>query len=124
MSAPELRLEDLTPFAQGYVEALLASLRVGDWSGSLMGPNGGVRLALDFSDLAPEARAQIIADCASFENIAAGLDQKTGAVEGRRFWNGRQSGLSGAFGAAFPPQTLHLGDDGKVRFARAGGGAE
>lgn len=107
--------DDLDAFTQGYVEAM--------FSGAVVelrrDAEDRVQMNLEdlgFRHLAPEALARIIADCASFENIAGGLGQKTGAVEGGRFWTGRQGGLSGAFGAAFPPLTVQLGDDGKVRF--------
>jgi hypothetical protein len=103
----KLRWSDLSHFAQGHVEAMFEDIaRVfgtsGNWS---------------FADLAPETLARIIADCASFENIVAGLGRKSGTFEGHRFWNGRQGGLSGSIGAAFPPLDVQLGDDGKVRFA-------
>lgn len=112
---------DLSPFTQGYIEALFASLPGLDQQGRMIPrhpdvAHGGVHV-MGFSDLAPETLARIIADCASFENIAGGVGQKTGLTEGRRFWEGQQRGMSGALGAAFPPQTVQLGDDGKVKFA-------
>ena len=108
---------DLDPFTQGYIEALFASvggfeaIRADDlaWPGKTS--------FLGFSDLAPETLARIIEDCASFQNVANGLGNKTHTAEGRRFWNGRQGGLSGAFGAAYPPLTVQLSNDGKVSFA-------
>lgn len=99
---------DLTPFAQGYIEALLT-----DFASrfALMPPTGPAR-EVAFSDLAPETLARIIADCA-----AACLHPMpfcaTYSAEGGSFWSERQDGVY----VAFPPLTVWLGDDGKVRFA-------
>lgn len=102
---------DLDAFTQGYIEAMFEG--AAQDGGSVLMTLGAFYA---FSDLAPETLARIIADCTSFQNIATGLGQKTAEAEGARFWNGRQGGLSGAFGAAFPPLTVQLGDDGKVHF--------
>jgi hypothetical protein len=104
----DMRWDDLTPFTQGYVEAFLA-----DFAATPLGremANGG--WFVSFGDLAPEALAQIIKDCASRENdFGFGMDSpKAGAG----FWASRQCGAS----QTFPPLTVQLGDDGKVRFGQ------
>lgn len=73
-----------------------------------------------FSDLAPETLARIIADC---EKVCALYGFKD-AEEGAAFWDARQEKprplqnlFRETFGALFPPLTVQLCDDGKVRFA-------
>lgn len=140
----------LSPFVQGYVEAMIADLykpeaRGWSWShahGGYIRDNhrkpqttgnrwddfpsdvdaaeawdiDGVGNLPTFSDLAPETLARIIADCVEredgwrYSNI---LIRKDDATEGSLFWRERQMGAS----TAFPPLTVQLGDDGKVRFA-------
>lgn len=96
----------LSPFTQGYVEAVFASENDPAVGG--------------FSDLAPETLARIIADCEEFAVFARKLNQKevTAFVStfhwGATFWNYRQADR---WPNAFPPLTVELGDDGKVRFA-------
>ncbi|MFN4296745.1 MAG: hypothetical protein ACK4FB_07865 [Brevundimonas sp.] len=97
------RWSDLSPFTQGYIEALFAAFDPE--------PTPGVRLApgpFGFSDLAPETLARIIADC--------GLAQREGdgRMEGIDYWNRRQAG---EYLTTRQPQTVQLGDDGKVRLA-------
>lgn len=107
--------EQLSPFVQGYVRALYetANLRL-----AFRTSYGEHHRPAQFSDLAPEALALILEDCANFENFTSGLGFKTGEVEGRRFWNGRAKGqLTGAWGAAFPPLRVYLDDAGKVQIA-------
>lgn len=112
---------NLSPFAQGYIEALFASI-----GGKLeIVPFMGMRpepFAVGFSDLAPETLARIIADCEAMVE-AGGLPYH---FAGTGFWSGRQAGnWTKAQPAekylkavpAFPPLTVQLGDDGKVRFA-------
>lgn len=106
-----VRWSGLSPFAQGYIEALFAGLNE---SRSYMPGDGqtGAR-ELGFSDLAPETLAQIIADCEA-ANTGVG-----GAANGAAFWSVRNKPLlpQGEWSADFPPLTVQLGDDGKVRFA-------
>lgn len=90
---------DLSPFTQGYIEALFEErFQFG----------GG------FSDLAPETLARIIADCESARPRYVIPGYPGGPESGRTFWIDRQSPehIHG-----FPPLTVQLGDDGKVRFA-------
>lgn len=65
---------------------------------------------LAFSDLAPETLARIIADCEAAQVAQADHSYKSTGLE---FWMVRQRGHV----ASFPPLTVQLGDDGKVRFA-------
>lgn len=109
------RWEDLTPFTQGYVGAMFASSqplnKIGSKLGAFMGAAG-------FSDLAPETLARIIADCEAFQASPAhdhGGDRK---AKGAALWKARNAvpNLRSAR-YRFPPLTVQLGDDGKVRFA-------
>ncbi len=120
---------DLSPFAQGYVEALFASAwadedeLIADLIGAFDGPAGmfderGER-GPQFTDLSPEALAMILADCASMEAIATGFGvKKIDAAKGRNFWNGRQAfggyRLTSVTSVAFPPLRVFLNDTGKV----------
>lgn len=148
----------LTPFAQGYVEALFSSLRpefyrikpgVKPYGGKRLkiafrafDPGGGAlrevtgyvhvsaskvataqrlyradELELPaFSDLAPETLARMIADCEARQVfVSRGLSSADLASEGAAYWRERQDGLL----PSDAPLTVHLGDDGKVRFAEA-----
>lgn len=104
---------DLTPFTQGYIEALFATFR------SEFQKEWGVSsLQLRFSDLAPETLAQIISDCEKIryrlrDRFADGLADPTEEGAGRAFWKLGQKSLY----ADFPLLTAQLGDDGKVRLA-------
>ncbi len=102
---------DLDAFTQGYVEALKTSH---PFAGAASGETSEDVLDWAFSDLAPETLARIIADCDGRLRQSGdfGAAQPT-AVAGRSFWNNRQ--LNRRIG--FPPLTVQLGDDGKVRFA-------
>lgn len=94
---------ELTPFAQGYVEALLAD--------ALLLFN--VATPPKFTSLAPEALARIIADCEEGRKIFAKIGPSTQSGKGRQFWSDRQDEMI----RRFPPRTVQLGDDGKVRFS-------
>lgn len=108
---------DLSPFTQGYIEALFAG--VVDGSTRLTGNLDLIPDEWAFRHLAPETLARIIADCEAFAagglNDGAAYDVGTG----RQFWEARQKGLWVTID--LPPLTVQLGDDGKVRFARATG---
>ena len=103
-----MRWPDLSPFAQGYIEALFASVRV-----DALGATYAERPALlpRFSDLAPETLARIIADCEAIERHLRREQMSTG---GARAWELRQSGF---WPKTWPPLTVQLCDDGKVRLA-------
>lgn len=99
-----VRWANLSPFTQGYIEALLQPSEAMHYS--LMDRFAG------FSDLAPETLARIIADCEARSNAL--LPESRTHKAGAAFWGLRQEGRQGAL---LPPLTVHLGDDGKVRFA-------
>ena len=92
---------DLSPFAQGYVEALMTDPTIGH---RIYG------LGRAFRYLAPEPLARIIADCEA-GNGEGGTHPS--AAEGRAFYDARQAAELNRF----PPLTVQLCDDGKVRFA-------
>lgn len=106
--------DDLTLFAQGYVEAL--------FSDGVSLTNGAMipRVPLGFSDIAPETLARIMKDC---ERALTTQLWGNSAVDGRLFWSERTEELfSGFWGGQqtllcedlFPPLTPYLGGDGKV----------
>lgn len=98
----------LTPFTQGYVEAVLRAAE--DTLG------GFTICGVGFRDLAPETLARIIADCEAWRDQHYGRTRslfKDRPDMGRDFWRIRQEGKR----STFPPLTVRLGDDGKVRFA-------
>lgn len=115
---------DLSPFVQGYVEALFASL-IADLEARrdyLPNLNGiGASFGIAFSDLSPEVLALILRDCEAVRNEAILPDT---ADAGRRFWDGRQSHKAVVVHTGFgkglatkywPPLTPYLSDDGNVR---------
>jgi|SRR6185312_6992959 len=87
---------DLSPFVQGYVEAMLTDVDlVGQWLDTV-----DKFRAPAFSDLAPETLARIMEDCERVSHY----------LRGGEFWKWRQAGKL----FDFPPLTPYLGDDGKV----------
>lgn len=124
-----MRWSDLSPFAQGYVEALFASLGPYDWKDE----HGGAHPSR-FSDLSPEALARVLADCERYDQLTAGHPRSASpafalTVEmGRAFWKGRQASkpviVRAPLGSGltltlehFPPLRVILTDAGKVDFA-------
>lgn len=131
----------LSPFTQGYIEALARSnfeavaampsdndeTGICKWCGR---NNNGEpdpcsddcpRQRIAFADLAPETLARIIADCEAF---APGPHPDLAPAKyGREFYTARHNGFSGwsvdcaDYACRFPPLTVTLGDDGKARFA-------
>lgn len=97
---------DLSPFVQGYVEAMLQEFNrkcFGDF------PITRKSHLVVFSDLAPETLVRIIEDCATLARRAGYLvapDAEQGAIT----WRQRQGGEI----SEFPPITLYLNDAGKV----------
>lgn len=99
---------DLTDFERDYLTAALTPK-----------PEVGVFIdAFRFADLAPESLRAALQDCASLQNperFAFALDA------GAFCWEMRQLGWPSMTGGPvlreeFPPLTVTLGDDGKVRF--------
>lgn len=93
-----LNWSDLSPFAQGYVEAAF-----NEWQGvSEAGFYG-------FADLAPETLAAMLQDCDRAQEVLTTLflsPEEAGAA----LWRERQLGRL----PDFPPLALYLGDDGKI----------
>lgn len=134
------RWSDLDPFPQGCIEALFASLPtlcetcqgngevVTDWGTYLKPPEGAEadagtatcaacdgqgRTTYAFSDLAPEALALILKDCAAWRAEFSGdaCERSAGREDmGREFWRIRQENKR----RTFPPLTPYLREDGKV----------
>lgn len=104
--------EDLTPFQQGYVEALFAEVP------PALVPNGDPETGESwdeedprgFSDLSPEALAMILADCD--RQALVYTDRTPDQTDGRIFWSGRQHNVLRSRG--FPPLTPYLSDEGRV----------
>lgn len=114
----ELIWGDLDGFTQGYIEALLSEPETARaWWLRHSGPFG-VPAAAPFRDLAPETLERIIADCEAFQASPAhdhGGDRK---AKGAALWKARNAIPDlGTPRYWFPPLTVQLGDDGKVRFA-------
>ncbi len=96
---------DLSPFEQGYVEAMFAS----EYRGARLGDAKG------FSDLAPETLAAILRDCEIFRS-GYGLPEsymanQKASKRGGEMWHSRQTGGFDIL----PPLTPYLDDTGKVR---------
>lgn len=108
----DYRWSDLSPFAQGYVEALFADGVALDDGAQL------ARVPLGFSDLAGETLARILEDC----EAALGdklCDYTDAAVHGAMFWRDRQAGQLNGIDPLFPPLLVHLADDGLIYFREA-----
>lgn len=105
---------DLSPFAQGYIEAALKELFV---SQAAIAARKGHKThnfsARRFDRLAPSTLAAMLRDCkhdvAMGERIGSGED-RTSRKAGRKFWIERQTGR--LFDC--PPLTLSIGDDGLI----------
>lgn len=102
--------DDLDAFTQGYVEAMFASADHPGFLDVEPGNDDAGHKRVGFSDLVPEALARIIADCA-----VSATEPTTGEPrgEGAAFWRLRNA----CDYVGFPPLTVQLGDDSKVRFA-------
>jgi len=97
---------DLSPFTQGYVEAMFEEL----WRTAGSGLAHQINVSR-FRHLAPETLARIMEDCAWF----MALDRRPGWLltneNGHAFWHARQGiQVLGGWVAITP----YLGDDGKV----------
>lgn len=97
------RWSDLTPFVQGYIEALFFDPAS---DAELWQAKGGI---LGFDRLAPETLARILKDCEEMVRNSRGY-LKT-ADQGREAWVWRQDGV-----LIFPPLTPILSEDGLIRF--------
>lgn len=97
---------DLSPFVQGYVEAMFVAFGPYDWRDE----HGGAWPS-KFSDLAPATLQQIAEDCERLQQLHG---EWPSAEHGRGFWVGRQKRNHAPL---FPPLTLSLNDTGQVVFA-------
>lgn len=92
----------LSPFEQGYVEAMFAS----DVAGEDGSPDIRLSVCRKFSALAPETLAAIRKDCTLARSVL-GFEDTAG--QGYKFYERRQRGDY----LQFPPRTVFL-DDGKI----------
>lgn len=123
-----IRWPDLSPFEQGYVEALFASLPRWHPEHSPVLPvpapegSSSVVARVGFSDLAPSTLEAIRKDCAEIEAHLAKTwadamkwskaeDHPEFPDTGAKAWAWRQAGFARQ---AFPPLPVTLGDDGLV----------
>lgn len=117
-----MRWSDLSPFAQGYIEAALTSY--GDVLE--MRPRGAGESPMlrsmiiahrpaRFSDLAPATLAAMLEDCERWkcQFPAVGAQE-----DGMAFWVLRNAQFVKR--SAFPPVALFLADDGKIRQREVG----
>ncbi len=107
---------DLSPFAQGYVEALFADsvhlIQGDEYDGLYWVPR--------FSDLSPEALALILRDCAAAQiahPLTADCDIAAHRRAGAQYWFERCVICEDRDGN--PPLTPYLSDDGKVCLTEA-----
>jgi hypothetical protein len=104
------RWSDLTPFEQGYIEALFASI-------ADLGPDFWANddkagyPDFNFGILSPSALDLIRRDCERGQMHYTASDE----FEGGEFWRDRQRGIF----KILPPLTVSLGDDGKVYLREA-----
>lgn len=105
-----VRWSDLSPFAQGYVEAMFMNLST-EPAEHFFDDDYGVIEAMPmrfgFSDLAPESLAMILRDCERFAEL---FGEWPNHGHGKHFWIGRQRNKH----PHFPPLVPYLSDDGKV----------
>lgn len=102
----------LSPFAQGYVEAMLRGVLVE----RELNRRGETVHEQDarFSDLAPSTLAAILKDCEAFAALFGKRSSPLTAGEGGAFWRRRQKRGNSVLQLRFPPLTISLGDDGNV----------
>lgn len=110
--------DDLSPFAQGYIDALFASL----WDPVFQKPvlrSGPIDFrGVAFRHFAPETLADILADCDRYCR-EWGWDDQCAEIGGD-LWRDRQQRFAGwpradELSEDFPPVTLlYLGDDGLI----------
>lgn len=109
---------DLTPFTQGYVEALFAAHQ-SDLREPVQFGTGFAYPPFGFRHLAPATLARIIEDCAAVLKIVdLYADPEKARNQGVVFWTARQNGRWEL--RAVAPLTPHLGDDGLIYTREAG----
>lgn len=101
---PEIYWSDLSPFAQGCVEAIFAGLEHPGYIDVEPGNTDVGHIPVGFRHLAPEALAMILRDTALADHDQSSRDY------GRLAWADRQNGSD----PHFPPLRVYLNDAGKV----------
>jgi hypothetical protein len=103
---------DLSPFEQGYIEALFADWQRTDWP---------YWAPLGFSDLSPEALAAIRKDCGLWQAIHTDIiGNRLSREGGASFWQQRQENwpawplMRDRFAVSFPPVSPSLTEEGRV----------
>jgi hypothetical protein len=109
---------DLSPFEQGYVEAMLSGAVLATTAQLVSRGRDADFKRFGFSDLDPSALAMIMEDCARFRS-GLGKTWIDRPDSGAEFWSRRQKRYwPGRFGyreiMAFPALTVFLNDAGKV----------
>lgn len=109
------RFDSLTPFAQGYVEAMFASSDL-PLAWDEVSPGCVAERDAGFRHLAPASLSRIIGDCEAMLEVmrAAGSAFPETPKEGRIAWDDRQA--DNWIGHTFPPLTVSLGEDGLIYF--------
>lgn len=108
---------DLTPFAQGFVEGLFASLKQTGF-GPVLPFGAGTDLLVAFSDLSPDALALILRDCEALTQSETFTFANT-TEAGSYCWQMRQIGWPAVVGGPvlrgrFPPLRPVLNDSGQI----------
>lgn len=106
---------DLTPFCQGYVEAMFADM---DPDMRLSREPQEFYWVLGFRDLAPATVERIIGDCERYcaeSAVPIEDSRKCGAI----YWSERQDGHVSNIPTPHPPLTPYLGDDGLIYLREA-----
>ncbi|MBP7704158.1 MAG: hypothetical protein KA105_02595 [Caulobacter sp.] len=105
---------DLTPFAQGYVEAMFADEATQD---ALMDENGRVRFG--FRHLAGDTLKRIVEDCEALRGVG-----RNSRVNGYACFQRRQEqapcGPFEEVWTGFPPVTVFLSDEGLIFLKEVG----
>lgn len=97
---------DLSPFAQGYIEAALDGQKV---PAAYDGSEPVKYRVVAFSDLAPATLAAMLEDCGRWRALHPSVEDHHGGI----FWECRQV-VSKVAAEGFPPVHLYLADDGKI----------
>jgi hypothetical protein len=104
----------LPNLAQGYVEALFATLNENAHTLAIAYPIGRSIPCYGFSDLHPDTLAAILRDCEALATCEDGSKiDGLGSLDGQMFWLERQAGYLREDG--FPTLAPYLNDEGRVR---------
>jgi hypothetical protein len=112
-----LRWPDLSPFEQGYVEAMFAEVHHNyHWATGDFGAPDDYSAGPAFRHLAPETLARIRKDCAAIGPYSASKFYADSQRQGAHFWFDRNHVAEHGehYFAKLPPLAPYLGNDGKV----------